>query len=115
VTEIEIEKLLAAKEIWEKYREDKGPIMPWPRWLDSEIARLQDPHAEAKAVVKSWEKVGSNEHSPRTIVFSYVRHLESELAITRRALDLGVWHDPSPLSTPERWIKAAREEAVSNG
>jgi hypothetical protein len=62
----------------------------------------QEPH-DGEVHDVTWSREDVFEHD-----IEYV--LASELAIMRRALDLGVWHDPSPLSTPERWIKAAREE-----
>jgi hypothetical protein len=81
----ELEKLKVAKEVaaiwWEKPA--TTTILDW---LDSEIARLEDPHAEAKKVLFQWQHAEGH-FAGKSIVLPYVRHLESELAKAKAAAE----------------------------
>lgn len=83
----DIEKLKAAKELWRVYWEnvhdsnDKDDN--WENYLDSEIARLEDPHAKAKRVIVSILSGDSLDymihHDERQPLGNYIRHIEGEL------------------------------------
>jgi hypothetical protein len=73
----DIEKLKAAKEVvsaWYQVPSETG-LSPW---IDSEIARLEDPHAGAKTFLASMESTTAI--SWQKDLAKYVRHIEGELA-----------------------------------
>jgi hypothetical protein len=80
----ELEKLRAARESWARWQE-KERVKSWLTWLDSEIARLSDPHAEAKEIIDGWERFGTVDKGVK--VREYVRYIESELAKAKAAAE----------------------------
>jgi hypothetical protein len=93
----ELEKLRAARESWARWQEEER-IKSWSTWLDSEIARLSDPHAEAKEIIDGWGRFGTVDKGVK--VREYVRYIESELAKAKAAAE--------PLD-PKRVYKTACE------
>jgi hypothetical protein len=78
----ELEKLKAAKEVWETWCDTpRAPNLK--DWLDAEIARLKDPHVEAKAILANYERNGYYGEGGKLL--AYARHLESELAKAKEA------------------------------
>jgi hypothetical protein len=73
----ELEKLKAAKEVRVKWERSDPPIS-YHDWIDAEIARIEDPHAEAKDILGGWKKYGSVDKGQKII--AYVDHLLNELA-----------------------------------
>ena len=73
----ELEKLKAAKEVrlrWDTPSQSQN----YNDWLDAEIARLEDPHAEAKHYLSEYEKM--DPVGEPWALLKYFRHLEGELA-----------------------------------
>lgn len=112
----ELEKLKAASDVlgvWyglpAENKQDLG------RWINAEIARLEDPHAEAKRILKELESTGYG-HLHKALV-PYVRHLESELAYYKTqyqhakeaAKRLPEPFCPIQIKTAEGWRDAASE------
>jgi hypothetical protein len=72
----ELEKLKAAKEVRVEWELSDPPIS-YHDWIDAEIARLEDPHAEGKRLIAL--KIGGIPVLKQEII-DYVRHIEGELA-----------------------------------
>ena len=74
----ELEKLKAAKEVrlrWDTPSQSQN----YNDWLDAEIARLEDPHAEAKQAVEYLRGYADHNVAEHKVV-QYVGHLTAELA-----------------------------------
>jgi hypothetical protein len=96
----ELEKLRAAREVLRSWQDGPAGGPNLATYLENEIARLEDPHAEAKERMKRWESADPTFAIVERQVLAYVRHLESELAKAKAAAE--------PLD-PKRVYKTACE------
>jgi hypothetical protein len=83
----ELEKMKIARSVNEVLYAQSDGRLSLSAWIDSEIARLEDPHAEAKERMKRWESADPTFAIVERQVSAYVRHLESELAKAKAAAE----------------------------
>ena len=102
----ELEKFKIAKALaseWSLTPDDRGFL----EFIDTEIDRLQDPHAEAKRLIVLISFNDLTEYmiqrQQRKPIVNYVRHLENELVKAKAA------SEPLQVKTADGWREAAAE------
>jgi hypothetical protein len=80
----DLEKLKIARSVNEVLYAQSDGRLSLSAWIDSEIARLEDPHAEAR---KALENFKDSYFADQRAIYDLFQHLESELAKAKAAAE----------------------------